>query len=62
MECMMIIGFIILAAFLVYWVISSEMMENELERKDNYINALEEMNRIHRKWHSEKSSTEQWSD
>lgn len=58
MEIMMIAGFIVLAAFLVYWVVDSTRMENQIEQQQNYIDTLEEMNRIRRKWdHLRESST-----
>lgn len=57
MEILMIIGFIVLAAFLVYWVVDSTRMENQIEQQQNYIDTLEEMNRIRRKWaHLRESS------
>lgn len=57
MEIMMIAGFIVLAAFLVYWVVDSTRMENQIEQQQNYIDTLEEMNRIRRKWdHLRESS------
>lgn len=57
MGILMIAGFIVLAAFLVYWVVDSTRMENQIEQQQNYIDTLEEMNRIRRKWdHLRESS------
>ena len=62
MEIMMIAGFIVLAAFLVYWVVDSTRMENQIEQQQNYIDTLEEMNRIRRKWDHLRESSEQSSE
>lgn len=62
MEIMMITGFLVLAAFLVYWVIDSTRMENQIEQQQNYIDTLEEMNRIRRKWDHLRESSEQSSE
>lgn len=63
MDILMIIGFIFVGAFIVYWVVDTMEMIDEMDRKDNYIETMERMNEIHRKWDAlRKSSEEKWSD
>lgn len=58
----MIIGFIALAGFLVYWIISSTMEEIDLWNKDCYIDAMNEIRRIERRWDSKRSSMQKEND
>lgn len=60
---MIVIGFIILAAFLVYWVVSSTMMEDEIMDQQNYIETMKKIRETERKYQSSReSSMEKWSD
>lgn len=58
-----VIGFIVLGAFLVYWVVSSTIMENEIDNLNNYIDTMKKIRRIEMKHQSSReSSAEKWSD
>lgn len=63
MVIWMTIEFAALGGFLVYWIVSSTIMENEIESKQNYIDTMKRIREVERQHQtSEDDSEENWSD
>lgn len=63
MVIWMTIEFAVLCGFLVYWVVSSTMMEDEIQSKQNYIDTMKKIREVERQHQtSEDDSEENWSD
>ena len=59
----MTIEFAALGGFLVYWIVSSTIMEDEIESKQNYIDTMKRIREVERRHQtSEDESEENWSD
>lgn len=63
MVIWMTIEFAVLGGFLVYWVVSSTIMEDEIQSKQNYIDTMKKIREVERQHQtSEDDSEENWSD
>ena len=63
MVIWMMIEFAALGGFLVYWIVSSTIMEDEIESKQNYIDTMKRIREVERRHQtSEDESEENWSD
>lgn len=63
MVIWMTIEFVALGGFLMYWIVSSTIMEDEIESKQNYIDTMKRIREIERQHQtSENGSEENWSD
>lgn len=63
MVIWMTIEFAVLGGFLVYWFVSSTIMEDEIQSKQNYIDTMKKIREVERQHQtSEDDSEENWSD
>lgn len=62
MEWWIILEFIVLAAFLIYWVISSTMADNRIDELENEKRTWQNIRQIERYWDSVRSSEEKEED